>query len=550
MAETKKKTSYTHQEFIEVANKCHNNKYDYSCIEYKTTNSMIDIICHKHREIFRQRAKTHATGSYVPCTKCVIRPGAKTVATSFTINRNAYIAKFGDNYPERDEFIANCIILGEHNGIDHSKFEYEGASYPSIMRCVKHDVIFNITPEEHLGGITKCEKCTKDKFNVDNFIAEGQKIHNNTYKYEYTSPVSGRVPITITCLKCNNVFRMSLVDHVIHKLGCSCTELPDVNNISIYDIIVKYTAERGAIIVSNLDKGCNKFAVITIKCRYDNTWQTTIGKVLSGGWCLCGYCKYKKIGEYITKECLQELLQCDFNDKCLIPSEKLKIDGYNDDLKLAFAYQSRNMLDATLLDERINQFKNDGIVLLFIPKKYKTVAQINSHIVEQLRANNFNMVGLTDIKKIEHRVGMADRSAICLEQPKIYAINNGGVCLSDKFLKMGDDLVFKCGKCETSFTRSWLLISIQKGDTWCKQCSSSTVHGTEIKIVNLTNEELVAGLGGVFVSAVSRKEEGQVKPQKYITFVCKNNHTTEVQIGSLRKAVANGTGGCMQCLKK
>lgn len=51
----------TTEEFIEQAKKIHGDKYDYSLVEYKNTDSKIKIICSKHG-IFEQRPSSHLNG--------------------------------------------------------------------------------------------------------------------------------------------------------------------------------------------------------------------------------------------------------------------------------------------------------------------------------------------------------------------------------------------------------------------------------------------------------------------------------------------------------
>ena len=53
------------EEFIERANKKHNNKYDYSKVEYKNNKDYIKIICPIHGE-FEQRVDMHLSGRGCP----------------------------------------------------------------------------------------------------------------------------------------------------------------------------------------------------------------------------------------------------------------------------------------------------------------------------------------------------------------------------------------------------------------------------------------------------------------------------------------------------
>jgi len=60
--------SPTTDEFIEKAIKIHGNRYDYSKVEYKNTNTKITIICKKHGE-FLQTPSDHIT-SKAGCPRC------------------------------------------------------------------------------------------------------------------------------------------------------------------------------------------------------------------------------------------------------------------------------------------------------------------------------------------------------------------------------------------------------------------------------------------------------------------------------------------------
>jgi len=59
---------YTTEEFIKKATKIHNNRYDYSLVDYINTNTKVKIICKKHG-IFEQTPKKHLKGQ--ECPKCI-----------------------------------------------------------------------------------------------------------------------------------------------------------------------------------------------------------------------------------------------------------------------------------------------------------------------------------------------------------------------------------------------------------------------------------------------------------------------------------------------
>lgn len=57
----------TVDDFINRSSKIHNNKYDYSLIDYKNSYTKIKIICHKHG-IFEQKPSNHLMNH--GCEKC------------------------------------------------------------------------------------------------------------------------------------------------------------------------------------------------------------------------------------------------------------------------------------------------------------------------------------------------------------------------------------------------------------------------------------------------------------------------------------------------
>lgn len=62
-----KKNRHTKEKFVEIANAAHNNKYDYSKVEYRGASVKVAIICPKHGE-FWQTPDNHKMGH--GCPKC------------------------------------------------------------------------------------------------------------------------------------------------------------------------------------------------------------------------------------------------------------------------------------------------------------------------------------------------------------------------------------------------------------------------------------------------------------------------------------------------
>ena len=134
--------------FIEKGNKIHNNKYDYSLVNYTHNNNKVKIICPIHG-IFEQKPNIHLIGC--GCVKCSI----------------------DDKKSNTSDFIEKCKKIHD-NKYDYSLVEYETAQIKVKIICPEHGV-FNITPHNHLFS-KGCPKCHKSKNEI---VVEKYLINKN-----------------------------------------------------------------------------------------------------------------------------------------------------------------------------------------------------------------------------------------------------------------------------------------------------------------------------------------------------------------------------------
>jgi hypothetical protein len=118
------------EQFIQKANKVHNNRYDYSKVNYVRSNYKIKIICPVHGE-FEQIAANH------------LRYGCHLCYKSYNSNIKEFIDKIekihGDKY-------------------DYSKADYKNSFTKIKIICPVHGE-FEQTPNRHLSGQCGCPKC-------------------------------------------------------------------------------------------------------------------------------------------------------------------------------------------------------------------------------------------------------------------------------------------------------------------------------------------------------------------------------------------------------
>jgi hypothetical protein len=167
---------YMNQEiFIKRAKVIHNNKYDYSKVEYKAAKTKVSIICPYHREFF-QAPDGHLNGA--GCLKC---------SGVHIYNTNEWIEDAKKVHGEK---------------YDYSKVEYFKNSSKISIICKEHGV-FSKTPNKHLGG-QGCPLCGNESGGLKNRLSNEVFLKKAfTDEYEYvTEYVTAKTKIHI---KCKNV---------------------------------------------------------------------------------------------------------------------------------------------------------------------------------------------------------------------------------------------------------------------------------------------------------------------------------------------------------
>jgi very-short-patch-repair endonuclease len=129
----------TKEEFIKKAIAVHNNKFNYSLVEYVGNKSKIIIVCSKHGE-FTQRPNDHLSG--YGCKKCQYEKTSKE--NKFT-----------------DEIFVEKAKQIHGTKFDYSLVKYGGYENKIIIICKKHG-IFEQTPHAHLCGIG-CPSCKESQ---------------------------------------------------------------------------------------------------------------------------------------------------------------------------------------------------------------------------------------------------------------------------------------------------------------------------------------------------------------------------------------------------
>jgi len=186
--------------FITKSKKLHNNKYDYSEVNYKNADTKVTIICPIHGS-FSQKPLKHYNHGH-GCPKCG-----------------------GTNKPSTDEFIKKV------REVHSDKYNYVLVNYKSSLEkiqivCPVHGV-FTQTPKYHLRG-HGCPDCGGvPKITTKRFITRSTVLHNAKYDYSLVDYKSYIEKVTIICPVHGKFKQMPMV----HFRGGGC---PKCNMPGIY----------------------------------------------------------------------------------------------------------------------------------------------------------------------------------------------------------------------------------------------------------------------------------------------------------------------------
>ena len=147
------KIQLSENEFTRRANLVHNNKYDYSKVNYINYHTKICIICPIHGEFWQEPAN-HLCGK--GCRKC---------------SRNSY------NYKTDEWILLAKQVHG--NKYDYSKVSYRNSSIKVCIICTKHGEFLQ-EPNNHLMG-QGCPKCKESKLEYNT----RKILEDNKIEYEY-----------------------------------------------------------------------------------------------------------------------------------------------------------------------------------------------------------------------------------------------------------------------------------------------------------------------------------------------------------------------------
>lgn len=179
---------------LEKAKKIHNDKYDYSHVDFVNVNKKVEIICPFHGS-FWQGLYSH-TKHNQGCMECSRFSNRLTLSEFISKSKT----KHGDCY-------------------DYDKVDYKTNNSMVIITCKKHGD-FTQRAGSHLAG-SKCRKCYFDesKLSKEEFVKNARLVHGDSYDYSRAIYRGNKRPVEIIC-STHGSFWQKPNSHTSSRAGC------------------------------------------------------------------------------------------------------------------------------------------------------------------------------------------------------------------------------------------------------------------------------------------------------------------------------------------
>lgn len=272
------------------------------------------------------------------------------------------------------------------------------------------------------------------------------------------------------------------------------------------------------------------------RCADGHEWKASPDNIKRGKW--CPYCSVY-VSEKICRETFERLFEKRFpkkRPKWLINPEtgkKMELDGYCEDLKLAFEYQGKQHYEETYFTTRrslLKQIKLDKIKkelcdendVKLIEITYNIeYDQIPTYIISKCQKQGISVPNINLEVFDYHSFDIYSPSR--LEEMHKIARERGGKCLSDNYINANTKLKWRCSE-----GHDWESVPASiKAGTWCPYC-----HGN-IKLTIQEMQEIAKTRGGECLS------DKYINSQTKLKWRCRERHEWE--------ATPNGIVGGKWC---
>lgn len=276
---------YTTKSFTSKATIVHNNKYDYSRVEYVNSNTSVTIICKQHGE-FQQTPAMHL--SRRGCPRCKAVNVGKQCAYTLDDFKRLGSAKHNNKYDYSESVYVNSVTKLTIICPDHGKFYQRPAGHLIGKGCSK----------------CKGEECSKrQNFTNQRFLEKARKKHGNVYTY-FGDYVGMNTPIDIEC-RLHGIFTQRPASHLQGQgcpecRGAKISKTKTLDHARFLEVARKKHGSKYAYVSEYV----TTHQKIDIECKKHGLFRQTPHNHLQGQG--CPTCKVSR-GEEFVARCLDEM---------------------------------------------------------------------------------------------------------------------------------------------------------------------------------------------------------------------------------------------------
>jgi hypothetical protein len=230
-----------------------------------------------------------------------------------------------------------------------------------------------------------------------------------------------------------------------------------------------------------------------MRCAADHEWEARVSHLLSGVW--CPTCNMPGTREKVCRQILEHLLGAPFQKRRpdwlrTSKGRKAELDGYNEDLRLAFEYHGQQHYahvpffhsGAKSFAQRVedDRLKREachakGITLLEVSINVPLSA-LQEHLVDQIVTRRPDLSSALNTDMFDVGTARTGKDNDLQENQEI-ARSRGGRCLSATYIDNSTKMEWECSEGHRWFAST---SSVKQGGSWCPQCSFKRISESKI----------------------------------------------------------------------
>lgn len=378
-----------------------------------------------------------------------------------------------------------------------------------------------------------CKACSDKNLTIDFSLIQskikllGGKIISKKHEYKNSkTPINYFCENNHLCTKDWDRLRRAKIKENGVKLDW-CSTCSGKKKYTIEDVQKMFKDRNGELLSDNY---INNKQTLQGRCINKHKFNINVHNMLQNQW--CKYCN-TGFGESYTRFLLEQMFQRKFPSAYPDWLNNLELDGYNEELKLAFEYQGIQHKKYTphFHDKGISALKsqqkrdklkrkkceNQGVKLIEIDDESINKLKLQEYLLQEIQKLGISVKHIGEIK-IEsfYKYFYSDK----LKPLNIIASRNGGKCLSNIYLGESTPLEFICKKGHEFEKKP---SSIRKG-IWClhEDCYSRAPASKKSKTY-------IDARGGKMLS----KYENRNSP---LVYLCEYGHKNTTTWASLQNS--------------